>query len=66
MKGPAEYKWRLSELTAARGLQNTTDRIPLQSERGIMLSQPRVYLRLVNQSQQGRAAGHRCDLQPKG
>ncbi|MEW1986833.1 helix-turn-helix domain-containing protein [Pseudarthrobacter oxydans] len=43
-----EYKWRLSELMAARGLHNTTDLIPLLAERGITLSRPQVY-RLVNQ-----------------
>ncbi len=48
MKRQVEYKWRLSELMAARGLHNTTDLIPLLAERGIALSRPQVY-RLVNQ-----------------
>lgn len=57
-----EYKWRLSELMAARGLHNTTDLIPLLAERGITLSRPQVY-RLVNQKpERVRAAGHRRDL----
>ena len=48
MRREVEYKWRLSELMAARGLHNTTDLIPLLAERGITLSRPQVY-RLVNQ-----------------
>lgn len=48
MKRQVEYRWRLAELMAARGLHNTTDLIPLLAERGIVLSRPQVY-RLVNQ-----------------
>lgn len=48
MKRQVEYRWRLAELMAARGLHNTTDLIPLLAERGIALSRPQVY-RLVNQ-----------------
>jgi DNA-binding Xre family transcriptional regulator len=48
MKRQVEYRWRLSELMAARGLHNTTDLIPLLAERGIILSRPQVY-RIVNQ-----------------
>ena len=43
MKREVEYKWRLAELMAARGLHNTTDLIPLLAERGIALSRPQVY-----------------------
>lgn len=48
MKREVQYRWRLAELMAARGLHNTTDLIPLLAERGITLSRPQVY-RLVNQ-----------------
>ncbi|GAP56275.1 hypothetical protein AHiyo6_28400, partial [Arthrobacter sp. Hiyo6] len=48
MKRQVEYTWRLSELMATRALHNTTDLIPLLSERGIILSRPQVY-RIVNQ-----------------
>ncbi|WP_440714193.1 helix-turn-helix domain-containing protein [Gordonia sp. FQ] len=43
-----DYTWRLAELMAARGMNNTTDLVPLLAERGITLSRPQVY-RLVNQ-----------------
>ncbi len=43
-----DYTWRLAELMAARGLNTTTDLVPLLAERGITLSRPQVY-RLVNQ-----------------
>jgi len=48
VKREVQYRWRLAELMAARGLHNTTDLIPLLAERGITLSRPQVY-RLVNQ-----------------
>jgi DNA-binding Xre family transcriptional regulator len=48
MKRQVEYRWRLSELMAARGLYNTTDLIPLLAERGIILSRPQAY-RIVSQ-----------------
>ncbi|MFZ2511006.1 MAG: XRE family transcriptional regulator, partial [Gordonia sp. (in: high G+C Gram-positive bacteria)] len=38
-----DYTWRLAELMAARGLNNTTDLVPLLAERGIALSRPQVY-----------------------
>jgi DNA-binding Xre family transcriptional regulator len=48
MKRRVDYTWRLAELMAARGMNNTTDLIPLLAERDISLSRPQVY-RLVNQ-----------------
>jgi DNA-binding Xre family transcriptional regulator len=48
MKRQVDYRWRLAELMAARGLHTTTELIPLLAERGIVLSRPQVY-RLVNQ-----------------
>ena len=57
MKRQVEYRWRLAELMAARGLHNTTDLIPLLAERGIVLSRPQVY-RLVNQKPE--RAGMSC------
>ncbi|NDK92372.1 helix-turn-helix transcriptional regulator [Gordonia desulfuricans] len=48
MKRKVDYTWRLAELMAARGMNTTTDLIPLLAERDIMLSRPQVY-RLVNQ-----------------
>ncbi|MGC5617729.1 helix-turn-helix domain-containing protein [Georgenia sp. Z1491] len=48
MKRQVDYRWRLAELMAARGLHNTTELIPLLNERDITLSRPQVY-RLVNQ-----------------
>lgn len=48
MKRHVDYTWRLAELMAARGMNNTTDLIPLLDERNVSLSRPQVY-RLVNQ-----------------
>lgn len=48
MKRKVEYRWRLAELMAARGLHNTTELIPFLAERDITLSRSQVH-RLVNQ-----------------
>lgn len=48
MKRDTDYRWRLSELMASRGLHNSTDLGPLLRERGIDLSSSQVY-RLVTQ-----------------
>jgi DNA-binding Xre family transcriptional regulator len=48
MKREIDYRWRLAELMAARGLHNSTDLSPLLKERGIELSASQVY-RLVTQ-----------------
>jgi DNA-binding Xre family transcriptional regulator len=48
MKRRVDYTWRLAELTAARGMHNSTDLIPLLVERGIELSRPQVF-RVVHQ-----------------
>ncbi|WP_169165470.1 helix-turn-helix domain-containing protein [Cellulomonas taurus] len=48
MKRDVDYTWRLAELMAARGLNTTTELVPLLAERGIELSRVQVY-RLVNQ-----------------
>lgn len=44
-----DYRWRLREVMAARGLWQTTDLAPLLRTRGIDLSAPQVY-RLVTQT----------------
>ncbi len=44
-----DYRWRLREVMAARGLWQTTDLAPLLRARGIDLSAPQVY-RLVTQT----------------
>lgn len=44
-----DYRWRLREVMAARGLWATTDLSPLLEERGINLSAAQVY-RLVTQT----------------
>ena len=44
-----DYRWRLREVMAARGLWATTDLSPLLRERGIDLSAAQVY-RLVTQT----------------
>lgn len=44
-----DYRWRLREVMAARGLWATTDLTPLLRARGIELSAAQVY-RLVTQS----------------
>src|SRR5919109_2607963 len=44
-----DYRWRLREVMAARGLWATTDLAPLLVERGIDLSSTQVY-RLVTQT----------------
>lgn len=44
-----DYRWRLREVMAARGLWATTDLAPLLVERGIDLSATQVY-RLVTQT----------------
>jgi DNA-binding Xre family transcriptional regulator len=44
-----DYRWRLREVMAARGLWQTTDLAPLLKARGIELSAPQVY-RLVTQT----------------
>jgi DNA-binding Xre family transcriptional regulator len=49
MTGKLDYRWRLREIMAARGLYMTTDLSPLLAERGIKLSAPQVY-RLVTQT----------------
>jgi hypothetical protein len=43
MKREIDYRWRLPELMAARGLHNSTDLSPLLKERGIELSASKVY-----------------------
>lgn len=43
MKRETDYRWRLPELMAARGLHNSTDLSPLLKERGIELSASQVY-----------------------
>ncbi|MHA7288013.1 helix-turn-helix domain-containing protein [Arthrobacter sp. MDT3-44] len=48
MQREIDYRWRLPELMAARGLHNSTDLSPLLKERGIELSASQVY-RLVTQ-----------------
>lgn len=48
MKRTVDYRWRLAELMAARGMHNTTELIPHLAERDITLSRPQVY-RLVTQ-----------------
>ena len=48
MKREIDYRWRLAELMAARGMHNSTDLSPLLKERGIELSASQVY-RLVTQ-----------------
>jgi DNA-binding Xre family transcriptional regulator len=49
MAAKLDYRWRLREIMAARGLYMTTDLSPLLTERGINLSAPQVY-RLVTQT----------------
>ena len=44
-----DYRWRLREVMAARGLWATTDLAPLLRARGIDLSAPQIY-RLVTQT----------------
>jgi len=44
-----DYRWRLREIMAARGMYMTTDLAPLLAERGINLSAAQVY-RLVTQT----------------
>ncbi len=44
-----DYRWRLREVMAARGLWQTTELAPLLRARGIDLSAPQVY-RLVTQT----------------
>jgi DNA-binding Xre family transcriptional regulator len=44
-----DYRWRLREVMAARGLWATTDLAPLLVERGVDLSPAQVY-RLVTQT----------------
>ena len=48
MRRTVDYRWRLPELMAARGMHNTTELIPHLAERDITLSRPQVY-RLVTQ-----------------
>lgn len=48
MKRDVDYQWRLAELMARRGLNNSTDLAPLLRERGIDLSPSQVY-RVVTQ-----------------
>jgi len=48
VKREVGYTWRLAELMAVHGMNNSTDLIPRLLERGIDLSRPQVY-RLVNQ-----------------
>lgn len=48
MKRIVDYRWRLAELMAARGMHNTTELVPLLAERGIELSRTQTF-RLVNQ-----------------
>lgn len=49
MGSKLDYRWRLREVMAARGLWATTDLAPLLEERGIHLSAAQVY-RLVTQT----------------
>ncbi|WP_026536563.1 helix-turn-helix domain-containing protein [Arthrobacter sp. H14] len=46
MKRETDYRWRLPELMAARGMHNSTDLAPSLRERGIDLSASQIY-RLV-------------------
>ncbi|MEC4905162.1 helix-turn-helix domain-containing protein [Mycobacteroides chelonae] len=46
MRREIDYRWRLPELMAARGMHNSTDLIPYLRERDIDLSASQVY-RLV-------------------
>ncbi|CPX04306.1 transcriptional regulator [Mycobacteroides abscessus] len=46
MRREIDYRWRLPELMAARGMHNSTDLIPYLREREIDLSSSQVY-RLV-------------------
>lgn len=46
MTGKLDYRWRLREVMATRGLFSTTDLSPLLAERGIALSSSQTY-RLV-------------------
>ena len=46
MKRQVDYRWRLREVMAERGLFNTTDLAPLLADRGIELSPVQVW-RLV-------------------
>jgi DNA-binding Xre family transcriptional regulator len=48
VKRDVDFRWRLSELMARRGLHNSTDLAPLLRERGIDLSPSQVY-RVVTQ-----------------
>lgn len=43
-----EYKWRLREIMAARGMNNISDLLPLLVDRGVTLSDSQIY-RLVGQ-----------------
>lgn len=43
-----EYKWRLREIMAARGMNNISDLLPLLADRGVTLSDSQIY-RLVGQ-----------------
>lgn len=43
-----EYKWRLREIMASRGLNNISDILPLLNDRGIDLSSSQIY-RLIGQ-----------------
>jgi hypothetical protein len=48
MKRDVDYQWRLAELMARRGLNNSTDLAPLLRERGIDLSPSQVYRVVTN------------------
>lgn len=43
-----EYKWRLREIMAARGMNSISDLLPLLFDRGVTLSDSQIY-RLVGQ-----------------
>ncbi len=48
MKRRVDYRWRLREIMAARGLTSMSDLIPLLNDRGIDLSDSQIY-RLLGQ-----------------
>lgn len=48
MNRKIEYRWRLREIMAARGMNNISDLLPLLVDRGVTLSDSQIY-RLVGQ-----------------
>ncbi|WP_442811485.1 helix-turn-helix domain-containing protein [Streptomyces sp. NBC_01288] len=49
MTGKLNYRWRLREVMANRGMFSTTDPCPLLAERGITLSASQTYRLVIEQ-----------------